>query len=384
MKISKEAARNFLLNRHFLNGCKAAEPQNIIDYIKTAGCIQYDPLNTVARNADLVLQSRFVGYNPDVLYSLLYNERKLLDGWDKVMSIYHIDDWPYFQRVRKVRAEGAVATLKYRGQEQALLHKDAVLEFLAANGPSAAKDIKLGQVATETWGHKSVAGAVLDYLFHAGKIGVYGKKGAVKIYDLVENLLPAEVLNAPDPFANEADFMDWYVLRRLGCMGLLWAKPGGAWLGDFIYVSAKRKAAIERLFAAGKIVEVEVEGIRDKFFTKAEDADEITKASKPDEIMRFIAPLDNIIWDRAMISALFDFDYTWEVYVPAAKRKYGYYVLPVLHNGRFVGRIEPVRQGDEVVIKNIWWEKEADVQPAVQHSLTTAVEMLHDSIIVRQ
>ena len=84
---------------------------------------------------------------------------------------------------------------------------------------------------------------------------------------------------------------------------------------------------------------------------------------EPELRQEFLAPLDNLLWDRKLIAALFDFDYTWEVYVPKDKRKYGYYVLPLLYGERLVGRIEPVfdKKARQLTVKNIWYE--ADFVP---------------------
>ena len=79
------------------------------------------------------------------------------------------------------------------------------------------------------------------------------------------------------------------------------------------------------------------------------------------EAIRFIAPLDNLLWDRAMLSKIFGFDYTWEVYIPAAKRKYGYYVVPILYGNRFIARFEPQKSDVQLQIKNWWWEDDITV-----------------------
>lgn len=95
----------------------------------------------------------------------------------------------------------------------------------------------------------------------------------------------------------------------------------------------------------------------------------------PNDYARFVAPLDNILWDRKMMETLFDFEYRWEVYTPAAKRKFGYYVLPVLYNGQFVARFEagPVREAEEFAVKNWWWE--AGIEPDENMIETIAQEM---------
>ena len=128
-----------------------------------------------------------------------------------------------------------------------------------------------------------------------------------------------------------------------------------------------RRATLARLSAQGVLIPVAVEGIAQApLFIRAADApllDAAASADGADPAAAFIGPLDNLIWDRDLIRWLFDFDYTWEVYKPAAQRKYGHYVLPVLYGDRFIARVEPIfdRKARVLTIVNWWWE--AGVEP---------------------
>jgi len=411
MKITKEDACNFLTRYHFLAGGRTlAGADGILKYIKKVGCIQYDPLNMMGRNADLVLQSRVGDYTPETLERLLYKDRLLIDGWDKMMSIYSREDWPYFKRVRESRGEDAIWVLRNREQLDALQYTDTVLGALAQNGPMIPSKMRLGAAKKGSWGHSNLSSAAADYLFHIGKIGVANKQNVTKVFDLIENLLPAEILNQPDPFDSDYGFLKWYVYRRLGSVGMLWNKDGGGWLATRMGDREARQRILDELAADGQVRRVEVEGVPEAFYIKSGDerlfetvcefeagrqpgaerqsgaecqtcverqpgagrlpgaerhpgAGSISEAPAPcppDNPVRFIAPLDNMIWDRDMIPKLFGFTYTWEVYVPAAKRKYGYYVIPVLCGNRFIARFEPEKSDTHVRIKNWWWENGAD------------------------
>jgi len=356
MKITKEQARNFLVVYHHLTSNTAlAGKDGVLQFFKRVHSIQYDPLNVVGRNADLVLQSRVIDYREKMLHELLYADRLLTDGWDKMMGIYHRDDWVYFGCVRAAMVKSVTDTLQSRGSLDALNNLDEVLTHLAQNGASAPKDIKLGRMSGGTWGHKSLAGAALDYLWHSGKVGVYTKINANKTYDLIEKLMPIEILDAPDPFSTDGEFMKWYLLRRIGSIGLLWNKTSSGWLGECLGNRATRKQFLDELVCEGSLQEVEIEGISAKFYTKTENLP-LFSQEVGEKAVRFIAPLDNFIWDRDMIAAIFGFQYGWEVYVPPAKRKYGYYVLPVLYGNRFVARFEAEKHKTDLTIKNWWWE----------------------------
>jgi len=360
MKISKEDARKFLVKYQNLTEPRQLQGTGgIYEYIMKVGCIQYDPLNIIGRNTDLVLQSRVADYKPEMLEQLLYKDRLLIDGWDKMMSIYSREDWPYFNFVREKKGIEAIGILGHRNSEDALSYTDVIIDSLSENGPMLPKQIKLGSVGSGRWGHRNLSSAAMDYLYHIGKIGVFKKVGVNKVYDLIENLLPDSILKQPNPFKTEQDFMKWYVYRRLGSMGMLWNKNGGGWLATLMPDKSTRQRFLDEYVADGEVKCIEVEGVSERFYIRSGDMHlfDTDNVKKP-ESLRFIAPLDNLMWDREMLTKLFDFSYTWEVYIPASKRKYGYYVIPVLYGNRFIARFEPGKSKSHIQVKNWWWEKD--------------------------
>jgi uncharacterized protein YcaQ len=121
----------------------------------------------------------------------------------------------------------------------------------------------------------------------------------------------------------------------------------------------KRNEAFEQLEEEGRIIEVRISGIRYSLYVLRDDL-ELLQEAKNDVSSRrleFLAPLDPLLWDRDLIKAVFGFDYSWEIYLPKEKRKYGYYVLPVLYGDRFIGRIEPVLKDGRLIVKGFWPEK---------------------------
>ena len=376
MKISKEDARRFLVRyQHLDNSQPLHGVDGILEYMKKVRCIQYDPLDVVGRNTDLVLQARIGDYRREMLEHLLYEKRQLIDGWDKVMSIYPSEDWQYFHMVRECRGKEAISILQHRGHSDALLHIDNILEFIAENGPTLPKQISLGSAKSGSWGHASLSGAAMDYLFHTGKLGVSKKLNVTKVYDLIENILPPN-LRINFPFETECDFYKWYVYRRIGSMGMLWNRNGGGWLGTLMPNKKLRQQILDEHVDSGLIQRVFVDGISDAFYVRSEDASFETNEYNPSERMRFIAPLDNILWDRDMLSKIFDFDYTWEVYIPATKRKFGYYVIPVLYKDRFIARFEPEKSNSHICIKNWWWENGVAVSDDLIDCAVQAMERL--------
>ncbi|MDE5778389.1 MAG: winged helix DNA-binding domain-containing protein [Lachnospiraceae bacterium] len=354
---SKEEARHMLCRYHNLDGAEALCGKKGVEKImQRIHSIQYDPLNVVARNADLVLQARVRDYKESDLYNLLYKEHKLVDGFDKEMCIYDSGDFARFRFVRNEYHKHIVPTLEHRNQMGVLEILDDVRDFVKEHGMTGTKDISIGEVRESRWGHKKLSSAALDYLFNKGELCVADKRGTQKYFDLTERVLDVKDFQCDQNMTIE-NFLEWYIERRIQSIGFLWNKPGGGWQGRFLSEKETRSSILQTLLEKNKINEIQIEGIKESFYI-SKNFQEYMKYQGSNGYARFIAPLDNMIWDRKMLEVLFDFTYSWEVYTPVAKRKFGYYVLPVLYNNQFVARFEaePVRQAGEFVIKNWWWE----------------------------
>ena len=340
--------------------------------------IQYDPLNVVGRNADLVLQARIADYRSEMLEYLLYTEHFLTDGFDKEMCIYITEDFERFENVRQIQAQSAERTLSYRGQTEALNILQEVRAFVSANGLTGTKDISIGEVRESRWGHKKLSSAALDYLYTKGELCVAKKIGTQKQFDLTERVIPKDYFSG-FRFMTIEQFLDWYEKRRIAGVGILWGKRGGAWQGNYLWDNELRKSTIARLAEKGELKVIHVEGITEEFYC-CEDFLESLKSERASDYARFIAPLDNMIWDRKMTESIFDFSYSWEVYTPVSKRKYGYYVLPVLYNDSFVARFEavPVSKGKCFEIKNWWWEKGVLTDEKITNTIMEEMERFAD------
>ncbi|MDQ0194882.1 DNA glycosylase AlkZ-like family protein [Paenibacillus wynnii] len=361
LKITNSEARRFLVKYHGLDNSNVfSGEKGILEYIKRVGCVQYDPLDVVGRNADLVFQARIKEYSLAYLENLLYKERSLIDGWDKMMSIYSTSDWPYFQRLRKAKEEELRFILQRRGSLDALLHVDFIRDLMFDKGPLQSTQVQLGGIGHGRWGQKNLSGVAMDFMFNTGELGIFRKKNTQKVYDLIERLLPYELLHGTAPFNNEREFYKWYFKRRVGSSGLLWKRNGGGWLGHFLSDKELRASILSELVEDHKLAMISIEGIEDIFYIRVEDLEILNKTYEAKEkVVRILAPLDNLIWDRKMTEEIFNFKYSWEVYVPVEKRKFGYYVLPVLYGDQIVARFEPEihRGSNPFVIKNWWWEE---------------------------
>ncbi len=374
--ITKERARQFLVNYHGFNDNPQGK-QAITDIFKRLGCIQYDPLNVVGRNPDLVLQSRIKNYKPEMLYQLLYKDRLLLDGWDKQMSIYSVDDYPFFYNdyYLKYHLRSIEGTLNRRKSLDALNRCEEVIDFLKENGRSKPKGIDLGTFERQgSWGHNRYSSVCMDYLYNKGQLVVAHKEGVQKVYDLTSNHLSSGLMNKKI-FNDETDLFEWHLLRRVGSLGLIWNKGGGAFLEYYLSKRDIRLEAINTLVNNKLLTEVHIKGIDEKFYIRCKDLPLLKSKFSMKSKMSFLAPLDNMIWDRKMVEKLFDFKYSWEVYVPAVKRKYGYYVLPVLYKDQIIARFEPVidKESNQLVIKNWWYQNSIKETKAIIKAKNQAI-----------
>lgn len=357
INLTNEQARRFILLKQGLIGdYKFSGKQGVLDYIRQAGCIQFDPIDVCGKNSELVLQSRVKGFTKQMLFSLLYEDRLLLDYFDKNLAIIETVDWPYFRRYREAHQRGG------RSHDRVNAVCEEIKNIIRRKGPVSSADIGFNDKVNWYWSDTKLSRAALETMYFRGDLMVHHKKGTVKYYDLAENCIATHLLNAEEPYPDELEHQKWRVLRRIGGVGMLWNKPSDAWLNIWGLKSAARHEIFEELLVEEKILEITVDGVQDKLYCLAADRDLLeTILGEPQLKARceLLAPLDNLLWDRRLIKELFEFDYKWEIYTPQKQRKYGYYVLPLLYGDRFIGRIEAVcdRKERTMLIKNIWFEK---------------------------
>ncbi|MFZ2575984.1 MAG: winged helix DNA-binding domain-containing protein [Lactococcus hircilactis] len=356
---TKQQIRHFLISHYGLDQLDnfGKGKTGILAYITHVGSLQQDPLNIIGTNPDIILASRISDYHPELLRKLLYSDGTLMEGWDKEFSIYPTQDWTAFANIREASGNGALATIRYRKQEEALaLIEEVKKKLTTSDSPLSAQDLQLGKSTTSRWGSADLGNIALTFLWSKGEAVIAERNERRKFYKS-STYLPQE-----NAFDNFDDFLDWYVLRRLSGLGAYWAKNGAAWQGHFL---TDRKIALERLEKFDKIVKITVEDLKTPLYLTRENYQKLVKICADNGThnqLRFIAPLDNLIWDRKFIKEIFDFDYVLEVYKPVEKRLYGYYVLPILYGDSFIGRLEPDRdksRNNTLQIKNLWFENES-------------------------
>ena len=383
--IEKDQAKRFMLCKQGLIGKhRFVGKDGAYRYVRQAGCIQYDPVDVCGKNAELTLQSRVKGFRKQMLSELLYQDRLLVDYCDKELSVWPREDWPYFSGYRERSAAHG------RGFAGIPELEEKAVAYIRANGPVSSDSLPIeGTVywhSSMHWsGHwekeSQAARSVLEQLYADGVLLIHHKSGSRKFYDIADKYFDQELLKAPNPCADEGAFLRWRIKRRIGAVGLLWNRRSDAWLGIDM-TAEQREEAFSVLEETGEIQAVQVEGIKPPFFLLKKDGPLLEAVGTGEADLKarleFLAPLDPMLWDRRLINAIWGYDYSWEIYTPAAKRKYGYYVLPMLYGQNLVGRIEAVseKKTGTLTVKNIWLEPGVRKTKALDRAIDSGIRRL--------
>jgi hypothetical protein len=392
MTISPTVARRFLVLRHLLAPPRSLppEPASVLRVVDRLGSLQFDPLEVAGRNHDLALAARIAGYRRSWTDDLLYRERVLFEAYNKGLSILPTSELPWYRITwdRADRAHGRAAFV-----EHARLVAE-LMERVRREGPLSTRETGPGETIDWYWGPTSQVRAVLEALAEAGRLGIARRDGNRRIYDLTERLFPPDLLATRRPVHEQRRHK---LLSRYRAHGLLGRSGRGElWTGvaprnghpDDPADPISRTTLLAELVDGGELVPLEIEGIRGTRHLLAGERAVLRQAEAEIAVSQppgghspgvaFLAPLDPLAWDRDFLRALFGFDYVWEVYTPARRRRWGYYVLPLLFGDRLVGRIEPRfdRAGDRLVVLDLWWEAGFDplAEPGFVPALAGALE----------
>ncbi len=370
-QIPADVARRFLVLRHLLAPPRSlpAGEQSVMVVLDRLGSLQFDPLEIAGRNHDLVLQARINGYRREMTDALLYERRLLFEAYNKGLSILPTAELPFY-RLTWDRARSRHAGAAF--DEHAPLVEE-LLDRIRRQGRLSSTDIESRAAIDWYWRPTNPVRAILEALAEAGILGIARRDGNRRVYDLAERLFPAELLAERPSVREQARHR---LLSRYRANGLLGA--GGQaelWIGTGPAAPDSRRPEYPTrtelrtgLLEEGALLRVAVEGLRAPRMVVATDlawleqaVDEVEAGEAPGGVppgVTFLAPLDPFCWDRDLLRGLFGFDYVWEVYVPQARRRWGYYVLPILFGDRLVGRIEPRfdRAARAVRVLGTWWE----------------------------
>ena len=358
MQISGAHARRFLVRRHLLEPARAlaAEPGSVLAVVERLGSLQFDPIEVPgARNHDLVLHARIAGYRREWLDRWLYgDDRRLAELYNKSLNVLPLAELPFYRLAWDHAATHYDTGILREHAETAA----AILERIRSDGPLSTDAFRhLAGRVDWWWAETPVARAVMEALFVTGRLGIARRDGNRRHYDLVERLFPPDLLARR---VTKADSLRHRLLSRHRAVGLM-GVGGATDLTTGTGSAPERARLTAQLIDEGVLLPVQVDGLRQPRHILAEELPLLEASAEPDGAVpsvTFLAPLDPLVWDRRLLKTLFSFDYTWEIYTPARRRKFGYYALPILFGENIIGRIEPrfERATRTLRVLGIWFE----------------------------
>lgn len=381
LEISNRDARRLWLERQGLGAAPTGPATNddLVGVIDRLGFVQLDTIRVVARAHDHILWSRRQRYREGMLDGLVRN-RLAFEHFTHDASVLPMAFYPYwrrqFDRMRR-RIEGSGWRKAMPSDQEC----QAILARIAAEGPLSTKDFEAAaKKSNHAWARPPHKYA-LDYYWHAGMLATCHRKKFIKHYALRENVIPSDVLSNDVSDGKQLNWLCENALARLGfgTEGDIQRFWDAADL-DEVKAWAKRRRR--------KLIDVEV-ACADKTTMKAlapaDIEDRLNAAPAPTSRLRILNPFDPAVRDRNRLARLFGFDYRIEIFVPAAKRQYGYYVYPLLEGDRFVGRIEAKadRKAGVLLVENLWWERGVKETSARRNKLEAELERMSRFVDVR-
>ncbi len=377
------ARRLALVCQHLAGERPASDAAGILNLVRDLGCVQLDPISVVARSHQLVLWSRLGPYDHTHLDQLLWKDRSLFEYWAHAASIVPTADYPIHRLFMRQYATGNITShtgLRYLKwlKDNASLRRH-ILQELRRNGPLPARafeDKTQAEWYSTGWTSGRNVNQMLDYLWTKGLIMVAGRSGIQKLWDLSERCLPdwtpREVLSPREVAYRAAQ-------KSLRALGVATTQHIQQHFIRRRYTDLPK--IMNQLQRDGRIERVEIDGDASEWFVHTDDLPLLDRVLADEiEFNRTIllSPFDNLICDRARTKQLFNFDFTIEIYVPPHKRKYGYYVLPILHGDRLIGRVDPKmdREHGRLMIHAVHAERGAPMNRATSRSIRSAIENL--------
>jgi len=353
--IDNQTARRMFLDHHMLlagrsGAAKGDDLQSVIDHL---GFVQVDSVNTLARAHDLILWSRRQQYRAANLPKHM-KTRGAFEHWTHDASVIAMSNFPMWRH--KFAKDKSFMDRRWDAwRREGFREKlDAVLQQITDEGACSSMDVGRGETRQSGgWWDWHPSKTALEYLWRSGEISVCHRQGFRKHYDLTERVIPSEYLNAR---VAEEDMIDWACSSALDRLGFATSGELAAFYD--IITSAQAKDWCARAQSDRRVLPVDVQsadGSLRQSFIWPEKLNEVP--SPPNARVRLLSPFDPALRDRKRAERLFDFHYRIEIFVPAPKRTYGYYVFPVLQGDHLIGRIDTKRDGDTTLVTAFWPER---------------------------
>ena len=332
--LSTEEARRISLNaqgfsyKRTAGKVSASELNFVMDAMKV---VQLDAVPIVVRTQYLPFFSRLGNYDMSLYEEIAYKEDQWFELWAHEASIAPVKNEPFFRFIKERAKRGDTWKGLYKVAKEEPEYVKTVLKEVEQRGPLEAKHLNDPRYINQSgWGSRSVGQLALNWLYRIGEVGIRRGRNFEKKYDLITNIVPSEVLSRPSP--TEEESLKELYLWAATAMGVASARD----IQDYFRTrSAKTPTLLAELVEEGLLREVAVEGWGLESFAPSDFG--TVKQISPTCLL---SPFDPITWNRERLRRIFNFDYKLEIYKPKSKREFGYYVMPFMHNGQIVARVD--------------------------------------------
>jgi len=330
---AEEARRISLIAQDFsykrtAGKASASELNFVMDAMKV---VQLDAVPIVVRTQYLPFFSRLGNYDMSLYEEIAYKEDQWFELWAHEASIAPVKNEPFFRFIKERAKRGDTWKGLYKVAKEEPEYVKTVLKEVEQRGPLEAKHLNDPRYINQSgWGSRSVGQLALNWLYRIGEVGIRRGRNFEKKYDLITNIVPSEVLSRPSP--TEEESLKELYLWAATAMGVASARD----IQDYFRTrSAKTPTLLAELVEEGLLREVAVEGWGLESFAPSDFG--TVKQISPTCLL---SPFDPITWNRERLRRIFNFDYKLEIYKPKSKREFGYYVMPFMHNGQIVARVD--------------------------------------------
>jgi uncharacterized protein YcaQ len=346
--VSLETLRRLAIVKQDLAGPRRTPDRRGIEAtIRRIRCLQLDPTSAVARSHLLVLWSRLGAFDPDLVDRLAYRDRWLFEYWAHAASLVMSDDYPLHRLLMRSRhGAGKVADRVRAWMDENDTLRRTILRRLRREGPLGSRafsDLSAASWTSTGWTNERNVERMLSFLWGQGKVGVADRVGGARLWDLAERCLPPWAVRRAMARGPAARLATELSVRALGAGRPIHIQHHFVAHSFDAPVFAAALSALERSGTVVRLLPTD-EGLRPgHWFVHADDLPvlESLESGRWEPRTTMLSPFDNLIRDRVRTAELFDFDYRLEIYTPQAKRRYGYFVMPVLEGDRLTARMDP-------------------------------------------
>ncbi|MCF7811594.1 winged helix DNA-binding domain-containing protein [bacterium] len=356
IQISLASARKLALNAQLLNKPKVFpnNKEGVLQVIDNLGYVQIDTIAVVQRAHHHTLWNRCQDYNPVMLHELQVKDRRIFEYWGHALSFLPMSDYRFYLPCMDSYNHPSGKWEKDRLEKYGHL-MEPTLERIRVEGALSSKDFETpAKKKGCQWTHPKPVKAALELLFWQGKLMISERHNFQRVFDLTERVLPDDIdLTYP----SDDELGEFLVRRALSVHGIAKAKE----IAEHIHAADKKLIlkSLSDLTESGKVLKVKLENdTRNDYYVLPDTLENISKCVESSKRVILLSPFDNLIIQRDRLKWLFGFEYAVECYVPAAKRKYGFFILPVLWGDRFIGRLDSKadRKTKTLNINNLYFE----------------------------